>query len=938
MAYNGGVNQNWALNSNRMSVAVNNSVNLTTLNWCPTCGVCNNYNLLIDSYFMNRSNEASSGPMCFCTSDLSQSSLLNSINRMASTKSAGPFDTLLDGMNWVRTNGIFVTNQNYPSLVTSGNTLNLDAGLPASYPMVGTNWYDLTANNNNNGTLVNGVTYNSTLKGFLSFNGSNQYVSFTTPTNIPISNSNYTISVWFSANTLGTRGLVGWGNYGSTNQVNAFRLSSSGLVNYWQSNDLSATIAITTGSWYNAVATFDGTTRSIWVNGSLINSDTPTGHNVPNANNLTIGVTNTTEYFSGSIGEVQIFNRGLSSNEILNNYNGLLTRYNDSNTEICVSPIYCVTQTPTPTPTPTDVSLCIPQTFYNYETYNQLRVRSYSSFKPDGTQVYFTQHNNGLTGGVIRDPIIVYNLEIPWDVSTIIANGTTNGSNPPFFPFANPAAVSIDTAYSTGETQTLGHYFSPDGLRVFTCGGATGLIQRYDLSVAWDITTMTLNSSTLQYTGTTGTSVRAIKFSGDGLTMILLGSTTARYTLSSPWVITGGTLQYTATGNSLDIDFQNNGLYLFTFNSVGTNLIRKTLSSPYNITGVTSTQTLNISTLPLNGGSSPTIHFKDGYKGYISVFATFTGNTISAFNLTCNYDISGSLVAVTTPTPTPTNTITPTNTTTQTPTPTNVEIFNARWDTLSYTPSNNAFDIRRSSDNVTQTFSYTQIIDGTYDTFLTGGNTGYVSNWYGDNYNLTNGNTTYQPKLIPNSGNPYNYSYTQGTCLLSNHGIQFLNDWIITIVLNGEENSNNQRANLTIATSTKVVLAFQIATSSTSTYATLLYEKNVSTIATNMIADLKFNISNPNFKLVTFRYVGGVLSAYTNNTLVTLTNANADAYTIGMSTGLIGKINLGATRGIGGNIGKVNKYKHLSILSGPNLSSFDISAYNLEIITRYSIT
>ena len=342
MAYNGGVNQNWALNTSRMSVAVNNSVNFTTLNWCPTCGVCNNYNLLIDSYFMNRSDEASSGPMCFCTEDLLDASLLGGINKIAGSKSEGPFATLLDGMNWVRTNGVFVTNQNYPSIVTSGCTLNLDAGLPASYPMVGTNWYDLTANNNNNGTLLNGITYNSTLKGFLTFNGSNQYVSFTTPTNIPIGNSNYTISVWFNANSIGDKGLVGWGNYLTPNQVNAFRLTSSGLSNYWWANDLSGTTTITTGLWYNAVATFDGTTRSIWVNGTLINSDTPTGHNVPNANNLTIGVTNTSEYFDGSIGEVQIFNRGLSSDEITSNFNELLTRYNGSNMEICVTPTYCL--------------------------------------------------------------------------------------------------------------------------------------------------------------------------------------------------------------------------------------------------------------------------------------------------------------------------------------------------------------------------------------------------------------------------------------------------------------------------------------------------------------------------------------------------------------------------------------------------------------------
>ena len=383
MAYNAGSNQDWALNTSRVSVAVNNSVNLTNLDWCPTCGVCNNYNLLIDSYFMNRTTEAAAFMLCYCTSDLSDNSLINLINRVARAKSEGPFLTLSTAMNWAITNGVFVTNQNYPQIVTSGNTLNLDAGLPSSYPKTGTVWYDLTNNPNNNGTLVNGVTYNSGSKGYLSFNGINRYISFTTPTNIPIGNSNYTISVWFFINTISSnQGLVGWGNYGTTNQVNAFKLTTTGLSNSWGSNDLNVTTTITNGNWYNAVATFNGTTRSIWVNGVLIGSDLPIGHNVPNANNLTIGLTDTTEYYNGIISEVQIFNRGLTSNEIVSNYNALLTRYNGSDTNICVTPTYCPqltptpTQTYTPTPSTTPIVICksyelsfagIPEdTFVNY--------------------------------------------------------------------------------------------------------------------------------------------------------------------------------------------------------------------------------------------------------------------------------------------------------------------------------------------------------------------------------------------------------------------------------------------------------------------------------------------------------------------------------------------------------------------------------------------
>ena len=357
MAYNAGTKVVSALNTGVISVAVNDSVNFNTLNWCATCGVCNEYIIIVDSYFMGKTTLENVRPICYCTNSLEYSVLLDSINKIAATKFQGPFVDLESAMGWIETNGFFITNQNYPSIVTNGNVLHLDGGLPASYPLFGTSWYDLTENNNN-GSLNNGVSYSSLLKGYLNFNGSNQYVSVSGNTNIPVGNSNYTIGVWFNADTLGDKGLVGWGNYGTTNEVNAFRLTSNGLSNYWWANDLSVTTTITPGNWYYAVATFDGTTRSIYVNGTLVGSDTPTGHNVTTSNNLTIGVTNSTEYFDGSIADVQIFDRAITPTEILQNYGSFVTRYNGTNTEICLTPIYCnVTPTTTPTPSNSPTSL-----------------------------------------------------------------------------------------------------------------------------------------------------------------------------------------------------------------------------------------------------------------------------------------------------------------------------------------------------------------------------------------------------------------------------------------------------------------------------------------------------------------------------------------------------------------------------------------------------
>ena len=362
VAYNSGSTITNALQFGTIVMDVNNTVNLGSLLWCPDYGICNQYIIVTDSYTNGKTNQLNSRAMGFQTSGLTNSDLIAGINKLAASKSAGPFGTLSDAINWAIYEGYFITNQEYPTIVTSGCVLNLDSNFPASYPLVFNTWYDLSGNGNT-GLLNNSITYNSALRGSLVLNGTNQYVSFSATTNIPVGNSNYTIGVWFNADTLGDKGLAGWGNYGSANEVNAFRLTSNGLINYWWASDLTVVTTITTGNWYYAVATFDGTTRSIYVNGSLIGSDTPTGHNVTTSSNLTVGLTNTTEYFDGNMGEVQIFNRALSSTEITQNYNAFLPRYNGTYTDPCdIAPLCTPTSTggipitPTPTQTPTPTS------------------------------------------------------------------------------------------------------------------------------------------------------------------------------------------------------------------------------------------------------------------------------------------------------------------------------------------------------------------------------------------------------------------------------------------------------------------------------------------------------------------------------------------------------------------------------------------------------
>jgi hypothetical protein len=172
---------------------------------------------------------------------------------------------------------------------------------------------------------LSGDTLHAQSFNALDMDGANDYVSLSSSTPVPIGNSNYTIEAWIKPTTMGTCGIIGWGPWGSGNQVNALRLFSGGFLNYWWGNDIGASTSNLAGAWHHVAATFNGTTRCLYLDGALVASDLPgSGHAVPSASNLCIGRTNNNEYFPGSIDEVRVWNRALCQAELQNNMNGEL--------------------------------------------------------------------------------------------------------------------------------------------------------------------------------------------------------------------------------------------------------------------------------------------------------------------------------------------------------------------------------------------------------------------------------------------------------------------------------------------------------------------------------------------------------------------------------------------------------------------------------------
>lgn len=150
----------------------------------------------------------------------------------------------------------------------------------------------------------------------LSFDGANDYLTIDNPTGIPSGNDTYTMAAWIKPSSMGSRGIIGWGGFGSSNRSNALRLMGGNQIrHYWWGNDLDVVCGDLTDTWHYIVALYDGTTRKVYLDGNLLGSDTPNGHNAI-VGNFRIGSTNNGEYFHGLINEVSVWNIGLTQSQI----------------------------------------------------------------------------------------------------------------------------------------------------------------------------------------------------------------------------------------------------------------------------------------------------------------------------------------------------------------------------------------------------------------------------------------------------------------------------------------------------------------------------------------------------------------------------------------------------------------------------------------------
>jgi len=233
---------------------------------------------------------------------------------------------MYDGTNWV-----IISKQNYYQVTTDGLLIHLDADNTDSYNGSGNTWYDLQ---NSNNVTINGGATTATLGGTTAFNLNSSGKYFTGTLSGTMPSTNATLEAWIypasSELTSGDRGTIikltgGQAIYMSWNKSNQY------LSNYWyahspdgyhESNGPSAR-----SEWHHWCAVWNYSDGNLyqWVDGNK--TSVTTSGNASTGTDLNIGRESSTRQFSGGIAIIRIYNKALTDDEVLGNFNSEKDRF-----------------------------------------------------------------------------------------------------------------------------------------------------------------------------------------------------------------------------------------------------------------------------------------------------------------------------------------------------------------------------------------------------------------------------------------------------------------------------------------------------------------------------------------------------------------------------------------------------------------------------------
>jgi len=241
-----------------------------------------------------------------------------------------------------------------PKIVTDGLILYLDAANTKSYVSGSTIWNDLSTNMYTS-TLTNmsGSFFNQNNLGGLVFDGTNDYATFGNSGGLAVRQSSAMtiMSSFICTSTSNPVGGSSWApiitlDNNAPNRKFTQHISKStttnteSILSFYSTGSVNSTIQYTASTITNPIlnknfivtSTIDNTSHKLYINGTLENQTTGLTLNTSllSTTPLVVGARITTGYqgyFGGTIYSTLIYNRVLTSNEVLQNYNALKNRY-----------------------------------------------------------------------------------------------------------------------------------------------------------------------------------------------------------------------------------------------------------------------------------------------------------------------------------------------------------------------------------------------------------------------------------------------------------------------------------------------------------------------------------------------------------------------------------------------------------------------------------
>jgi len=236
-------------------------------------------------------------------------------------------------------------------------------------------------------------------------------------------------------------------------------------------------------------------------------------------------------------------------------------------------------------------------------------------FKPDGTKMFVVgqtsdtvyQYSTVLTTNALDlSTGSVFEVTPTSDVQVTLSNpaasGTVSGATllldggpSVAYDISNAVYDSKSFNVSSENVQVNGVAFSNSGTKMFIAGGsAPDTVFQYSLSSAWDVSTSSYDSVSLDVSGQTGTGLNDLTFNNDGTKMYVCSNTpdvVYQYSLTTPFDLS--TASYDSVSASVSeaaspqaLCFSSDGLKLLVADTGSNRVEPYTLTTPFDISSV----------------------------------------------------------------------------------------------------------------------------------------------------------------------------------------------------------------------------------------------------------------------------------------------------------------------------------------------------------------